>query len=335
MKLALNDVTITYGTHAAVQHVTMAIPEKSFFTLLGPSGSGKSTIMRAITGFNTVSQGEVQLDGQNITHFPPEKRAIGMVFQNYALFPTMRVYDNIAYGLRLQKLTKQAIDARVKEVAEIVQLPSDSLEKEISALSGGQQQRVAIARSLAPNPSLLLLDEPLSNLDARLRVALRRELKRLQNLLQMTIIYVTHDQSEALTLSDQIAVVNDGRIEQIGTPQAIYQTPATAFVANFIGDINRLGPQLVTTLALTLAPQAQAYIRPEHLTLDSGDFTISGVVREVEYFGSGYRYTLLALDTELTLITAPQALYAIGAAVTVYFNRSDVVVVAGDENASE
>lgn len=265
MKLALNDVTITYGTHAAVQHVTMAIPEKSFFTLLGPSGSGKSTIMRAITGFNTVSQGEVQLDGQNITYFPPEKRAIGMVFQNFALFPTMRVYDNIAYGLRLQKLTKQAIDARVKEVAEIVQLPSDSLEKEISALSGGQQQRVAIARSLAPNPSLLLLDEPLSNLDARLRVALRRELKRLQNLLQMTIIYVTHDQSEALTLSDQIAVVNDGRIEQIGTPQAIYQTPATAFVANFIGDINRLGPQLVTNLALTLAPQAQAYIRPEHL----------------------------------------------------------------------
>lgn len=332
MKLELSNLAITYGNFEAVRDVNFNIAENEFFTLLGPSGSGKSTIMRAITGFNTVSQGTIMLDGEDITTLSPEKRAIGMVFQNYALFPTMSVFDNIAYGLKLQKQTKKQIAQRVHEVAEMVQLPLDGLQKGISELSGGQQQRVAIARSLAPNPSLLLLDEPLSNLDARLRVELRKELKRLQRELKMTIIYVTHDQNEALTLSDHIAVVHDGNIEQIGTPKEIYQTPQTDFVANFIGEINQLTPMMVDELNLGQSTeQSKYYVRPERLTFGDGEYRLAGQIVNKEYYGAHYNYTVKVADALLDVLAETQFDFELADQVTVAFDAKDILVLPGDQ----
>jgi len=331
MKLELSNLAITYGDFEAVRDVNLHIAENEFFTILGPSGSGKSTIMRAITGFNTVSQGSIVLDGEDITKLSPEKRAIGMVFQNYALFPTMSVYENIAYGLKLQKQTKQQIMQRVHEVAEMVQLPLDGLQKGISELSGGQQQRVAIARSLAPNPSLLLLDEPLSNLDARLRVELRKELKRLQRELKMTIIYVTHDQNEALTLSDHIAVVHDGNIEQIGTPKEIYQTPQTDFVANFIGEINQLTPTLVTNLQLVQNSEpVHHYVRPEDINFERGSYQLHGQIVNKEYYGAHYNYTIAVADALLDVLAETQFDFEPADEVTIYFDAKHVLVLPGD-----
>lgn len=330
MKLKLSDLGVNYGNFEAARDINLNIEANEFFTLLGPSGSGKSTIMRAITGFNTISQGQILLDNHEISQLPPEKRAIGMVFQNYALFPTMNVYDNIAYGLKLQKMSTQAIAARVEAVTRMVQLSSDNLKKGISELSGGQQQRVAIARSLAPNPSLLLLDEPLSNLDARLRVELRKELKRLQRELKMTIIYVTHDQSEALTLSDHIAVIHNGRVEQIGTPKAIYQTPKTEFVANFIGEINLLSSAIVSHLdTSSWQEDAHYYIRPEHLSFEAGEIAINGTVLTKEYYGVNYSYTIAIPGGTMDILADTQFEYQLDDMVTLFFNRAHVLEFVG------
>ncbi len=242
------NIQVKYGDFIAIDDINFHVEKGNFFTLLGPSGCGKTTTLRAIAGFNEISKGKVLVDGRDISNVPVEKRGLGMVFQSYALFPTMTVYDNIAYGLEVDKKNKQVIDQRVKEVAEIVELNKAQLHKNVSALSGGQQQRVAIARALDKRPSIVLFDEPLSNLDAKLRKQLHKELKEIQHNTGMTAVYVTHDQEEALELSDYIAVFNNGRIEQIGTPNEIYNHSATEFVCNFIGNANFLPPETVNYL---------------------------------------------------------------------------------------
>ena len=246
--IQLDNIVVRFGNFEALHNINVDVREGEFFTFLGPSGCGKTTTLRTITGFIDPVSGSVRVKDRDITHVPIEDRNIGIVFQSYALFPTMTVYDNIAFGLKVKKLKKPEIDKRVREIAKKVDLSDEQLQKAVSQLSGGQQQRVAIARALVTGPAIICMDEPLSNLDAKLRVQLRNELKRMQKEFGITTIYVTHDQEEALTLSDRIAVFNKGYIEQIGTPNEVYNHSATEFVCNFIGDINRLGEEVSRAL---------------------------------------------------------------------------------------
>ena len=226
-----------YGDFTAVNGISLNIEQGEFFTLLGPSGCGKTTLLRMIAGFNTVDGGEICFDQQVINTLPAHKRDIGMVFQNYAIFPHLNVADNVAYGLKARKVPKEQIVPRVDEALKMVQI--DQLKtRQPNELSGGQQQRVALARAFVIEPGVLLMDEPLSNLDAKLRVQMRTTIKKLQRRLGITTIYVTHDQEEALAISDRIAVMNQGNIMQIGRPEEIYRKPANPFVANFIGVSN-------------------------------------------------------------------------------------------------
>ena len=226
-----------YGDFTAVNGISLNIEQGEFFTLLGPSGCGKTTLLRMIAGFNTVDGGEICFDEQVINNLPAHKRDIGMVFQNYAIFPHLNVADNVAYGLKARKVPKEQITPRVDEALRMVQI--DQLKaRQPNELSGGQQQRGALARALVIEPGVLLMDEPLSNLDAKLRVQMRTTIKKLQRRLGITTIYVTHDQEEALAISDRIAVMKEGNIMQIGRPEEIYRKPANPFVANFIGVSN-------------------------------------------------------------------------------------------------
>lgn len=226
-----------YGDFTAVNGISLNIEQGEFFTLLGPSGCGKTTLLRMIGGFNTVDGGEICFDEQVINTLPAHKRDIGMVFQNYAIFPHLNVADNVAYGLKARKVPKEQITPRVDEALKMVQI--DQLKaRQPNELSGGQQQRVALARAFVIEPGVLLMDEPLSNLDAKLRVQMRTTIKKLQRRLGITTVYVTHDQEEALAISDRIAVMNQGNIMQIGKPEEIYRKPANPFVANFIGVSN-------------------------------------------------------------------------------------------------
>ena len=249
--IKLDQIEVTFGDFVALKNINIHVKEGEFFTFLGPSGCGKTTTLRTITGFIKPSSGKVSVRGVDITDTPIEKRNIGMVFQSYALFPTMSVYENIAFGLKVQKMRKEDIRQKVYAMAEKVDLNEAQLQKKVSQLSGGQQQRVAIARALVTSPEIICLDEPLSNLDAKLRVQLRNELKDLQKRFGITTVYVTHDQEEALTLSDRIAVFNKGVIEQIGHPDEIYNHSATEFVCNFIGDINRFEPEFLEKIGVT------------------------------------------------------------------------------------
>lgn len=235
--LTLKNIRKSYGDQEVLKGIDLTIKEGEFHTFLGPSGCGKTTLLRIIAGFIESDDGHIIFDGKDISHQEAEKRNVGMVFQNYALFPFMNVYDNIAYGLKVKKMKKAEIKKRVKDYLEIVHLEGYEKRK-VSDLSGGEQQRVALARTLVTSPKLLLLDEPLSNLDARLRDKMRHELKAIQSKLGITTIFVTHDQREALSMSDTIAVFNKGTCVQVGTPQEIYNDPTTTFVANFIGDTN-------------------------------------------------------------------------------------------------
>lgn len=211
--IEFKNIEIKYGDFTAIRDLNLTIEDGEFFTFLGPSGCGKTTTLRSLVGFLEPSSGQILVDGQDITHMPVEKRNIGMVFQSYALFPTMTVYENLAFGLKVKKLPAAEIDKKVREVAKIIEIKDEQLVRNVSELSGGQQQRVALARAIVLEPKILCLDEPLSNLDAKLRVGLRSELKRLQKTLGITTLYVTHDQEEALTLSDRIAVFNNGFVE--------------------------------------------------------------------------------------------------------------------------
>ena len=238
-EVIIKDAVKRYGSFTALNGVSLDIHEGEFFTLLGPSGCGKTTLLRMIAGFNSIEGGEFYFGEKLINNVPAHKRDIGMVFQNYAIFPHLTVKDNVAYGLKARKTPKAEIDAKVKEALELVQI-SHLAERKPNELSGGQQQRVALARAFVIEPSVLLMDEPLSNLDAKLRVQMRTVIKKLQRRLGITTIYVTHDQEEALAISDRIAVMKDGHIMQIGTPAEIYAKPQNPFVAGFIGVSNFL-----------------------------------------------------------------------------------------------
>jgi ABC-type Fe3+/spermidine/putrescine transport system ATPase subunit len=240
MKIELRDIVKRFGSLEAVSHVSLDIQDGELFTLLGPSGCGKTTILRLVGGFHRADQGRILFGGRDMTGKPPYERNIGMVFQNYALWPHMRIFDNIAYGLKLKKFSTSEIREKVAHAMGLVNMKG--LEKRCPGeLSGGQQQRVALARALVLNPDVLLLDEPLSNLDAKIRIQVRAEIRKLQKDLGITTIYVTHDQEEALTLSDRIAVLSQGKLQQLGSPHELYEKPYNPFVADFIG-INNLIP---------------------------------------------------------------------------------------------
>jgi ABC-type Fe3+/spermidine/putrescine transport system ATPase subunit len=243
MNIELQNVVKRFGALEAVSHVSLAINDGELFTLLGPSGCGKTTILRLIGGFHQPDLGTIAFGGKNVTGIPPYDRNIGMVFQNYALWPHMTIHANVSYGLKLKRMAKGEIEKKVSHAFHLVNLVGLE-DRYPGQLSGGQQQRVALARALVLNPDVLLLDEPLSNLDAKIRLQVRAEIRKLQKELAITTVYVTHDQEEALTLSDRIAVIEHGRLQQIGTPWDLYERPENPFVADFIG-INNLIPGLV------------------------------------------------------------------------------------------
>ena len=295
--IKLNDIVVKFGDFTALHDINVHVKEGEFFTFLGPSGCGKTTTLRTITGFIEPVSGSVVVKDRDITRVPIEDRNIGIVFQSYALFPTMTVYDNIAFGLKIKKMKKPEIDKKVREIARKVDLSDEQLMKAVSQLSGGQQQRVAIARALVTEPAIICMDEPLSNLDAKLRVQLRNELKQMQKEFGITTIYVTHDQEEALTLSDRIAVFNKGYIEQIGTPNEVYNFSKTEFVCNFIGDINRLSGPVVRQMidaGAELKETWHNYIRLErmHVNVEAqpGQTVVSGTVTRREYYGLYIKY---------------------------------------------
>ncbi|WP_309064902.1 ABC transporter ATP-binding protein [Microbacterium sp.] len=314
--IRFEDVDVAFGDHTAVSHLDLEIQEGEFFTLLGPSGCGKTTALRSLAGFVEPTGGRIHIAGRDVTRVPSEQRGVGMVFQNYALFPSMNVRDNIAFGLTVQKqkVSKVEQNRRVDEIAERTGLAASQLDKNVSELSGGQQQRVAIARALVLTPRILLLDEPLSNLDAKLRVQLREQLKELQHEVGVTTVYVTHDQEEALTLSDRIAVLDAGRLQQVGTPEEIYDRSATAFVCRFIGESNRLSPGILSRIAgaAGLDAGAESYVRPEKLRLsDAADAApapavLDGTVTGRTYHGSHSVYTVAVEDATLR-VSVPAA----------------------------
>jgi iron(III) transport system ATP-binding protein len=245
MEVKLKEISKRFGSLKAIDQVSLSIEGGEFFTLLGPSGCGKTTLLRVIAGFAMPDAGDVYFGDQKINHIPPHKRETGMVFQNYALFPQLSVFDNVAYGLRARRMAKEEIRTRVAEMLKSVQL--ESLARRYpNQLSGGQQQRVALARALIIRPRVLLMDEPLSNLDAKLRVSMRQEIRRIQKELGITTVYVTHDQEEAMSISDRIAIFNAGQTQQIGTPSEIYFQPKNRFVAEFTGTSNLMEVNVVS-----------------------------------------------------------------------------------------
>jgi spermidine/putrescine transport system ATP-binding protein len=298
----------------ALDDVSLVIEDNEFFTLLGPSGCGKTTLLRLIAGFEQPTHGEILLFGEHLEGLPPYKRPVNTVFQHYALFPHMTVAENISFGLEMLDKPPAEISSVVKEVLGLVQM-EHLADRKTSQISGGQQQRVALARALAPRPKVLLLDEPLSALDFKLRKEMQVELKRLQSETGITFIFVTHDQEEALTMSDRVAVMKDGLILQVGDPREIYDRPAKRFVADFIGDINILKGTIDTRddtrarVKLNAGHQGEAglpadpdslgsevsiAIRPEQLSFvnDAAAAHLSGTVRQISYFGSGFDYTV-------------------------------------------
>ena len=332
--IRLNDIVVKFGDFTALHDINVHVKEGEFFTFLGPSGCGKTTTLRTLTGFIEPVSGSVVVKGKDITHVPIEERSIGIVFQSYALFPTMTVYDNIAFGLKLKKLKKPEVDRRVREIARKVDLSDEQLAKAVSQLSGGQQQRVAIARALVTGPAIICMDEPLSNLDAKLRVQLRNELKKMQKDFGITTIYVTHDQEEALTLSDRIAVFNKGVIEQVGTPNEVYNHSATEFVCNFIGDINRLEPEAVRALNQaggSIDPAARNYIRLERIHVNvepkAGAAVLEGAVDSREYYGLYIKYYIRLAGQTIKVIEKNDGvnIYEAGQKVRVVMDPRDVM----------
>ncbi|MBR3107124.1 MAG: ABC transporter ATP-binding protein [Clostridia bacterium] len=327
--IQLTDIIVKFGDFEALHNINVHVKEGEFFTFLGPSGCGKTTTLRTITGFIEPVSGTVKMQGQDITHVPIEKRNIGIVFQSYALFPTMTVHDNIAFGLKIKKMNKNEIEQKVNTIARKVDLTDEQLKKAVSQLSGGQQQRVAIARALVTEPAIICMDEPLSNLDAKLRVQLRNELKKMQRDFGITTIYVTHDQEEALTLSDRIAVFNKGYIEQIGTPNEVYNHSQTEFVANFIGDINPLSEGIVKGLGLD--EKRHHFVRLERVRVnrpkDEGEFQAQGKIDSREYYGLYIKYYIDIAGQTIKVIEKNDGIniYEPGETVTVGIHPQDVM----------
>ena len=322
-----------FGDVKAVDRVDLEVYDGEFFSMLGPSGSGKTTCLRLIAGFEQPTAGSIQLYGREVAGVPPYERDVNTVFQDYALFPHMTVGENVAYGLMVKKVPKAERDRRVREMLELVRLPGLEGRKP-SQLSGGQRQRVALARALINHPRVLLLDEPLGALDLKLRQEMQVELKALQQQVGITFIFVTHDQEEALTMSDRLAVFNHGRIEQVGTPAEVYERPATNFVAGFVGVSNVLAGAAAERL---LGAAGMFSVRPEKIricppdTPAAGDqIAAPGIIRDVVYLGMYTRY-LVELDAggDLTVVqqnleaTSMDVLAARGSRVTLVWDRAN------------
>jgi iron(III) transport system ATP-binding protein len=322
--IRLDNIEVSFGDFTAIPNLDLHVLPGEFFTLLGPSGCGKTTALRTLAGFIQPSSGTVQVDGKDVTRLPSDKRQVGMVFQNYALFPSMSVWENIAFGLRVRKEKPADSDRLVRDIARRVEL------------SGGQQQRVAVARALVLRPKILLLDEPLSNLDAKLRHQLRQQLKDLQSEFGITTVYVTHDQDEALAMSDRVAVFNKGVVEQVGTPQEIYDHAGTEFVCNFIGDSSTLTPEFVAEVnrlsGAQLSTEATSYLRVEKASLaapagGSPAVGLPGTVVSRTYHGLHSRYVVRSHGAEIRLLVKedggahPEA----GTETTVYLQPAHIL----------
>ncbi len=318
--IEIDHVTKMFGDYAAVDDAHFSIGEGEFFSMLGPSGCGKTTTLRMIAGFETPTSGAIRLEGDDVSRVPPHKRNVNTVFQQYALFPHMSVWDNVAYGPRAKKVPKAEIASRVDELLGVVRL-GDFAKRSPAQLSGGQQQRVALARALVNLPRALLLDEPLGALDLKLRQTMQLELKRIQREVGITFIFVTHDQEEALTMSDRIAVMNSGKVEQIGSPEEIYDHPASVFVAGFIGSANLwsgtldsrdaasavvsvAGTRLTTRCEhdeLRSGSATTLMVRPERISLSTTDLgdgrpSLPGTVRDLVFQGPVVRYAVALAD---------------------------------------
>jgi len=334
----LDGVTKRFGTVVAVEDVDLDVLEGEFLTMLGPSGSGKTTMLRMIAGFELPTAGRILLHGQDVTDWPPFDRDVNTVFQDYALFPHMTVAKNIEYGLRVKKVGRVERRQRIDEVLDVVHLAGFE-ERKPGQLSGGQRQRVALARALINRPRVLLLDEPLAALDRKLREEMQVELKHIQERVGITFVLVTHDQGEALTMSDRIAVFSAGRVEQVATPAEIYEHPSTPFVADFVGTSNLLSGDPAKTL---LGNPSPVTIRPEKIRLGDageaagdGEVAATGTIHDVLYLGSDTRYRVttdagaeLIVDRQNLTVTSSDALTARGRSVVLIFRREHARPVA-------
>lgn len=293
-KVILKNINHSFGEMKVLHNINLEIEDGELYTLLGPSGCGKTTLLRIIAGFIKPLEGRVLLDEKDITSLPPEKRNIGTVFQNYALFPNMNVEENLRYGLKLKKLGKKDQEDRLKHYLNLVGMYEYKMRK-VSELSGGQQQRVALARSLSQEPRVLLLDEPMSNLDAALREKMREEIRDLQQKLKITTLFITHDQKEALSISDKIAVIKDGRSIQQGTPEEIYRCPKNEFIASFVGESNIFTGEEIKSFNLS-CKEEPCIIRPEEVTIlneGSKESGIQGKIIKKIFSGSIIEYKIL------------------------------------------
>lgn len=301
LAIVLRDVRKTFGAVVAVDSVNLEVFDGEFLTLLGPSGSGKTTVLRMIAGFEPVTSGSISLDGKDVSEIPAFERDVNTVFQDYALFPHMTVIENVEYGLRVKGIARESRERRANEILDVVQLVGFA-DRKPNQLSGGQRQRVALARALVNQPKVLLLDEPLGALDLKLREEMQVELKLIQRRLGITFVYVTHDQCEALSMSDRVAVFNKGRIEQIDTPRAIYESPATSFVASFVGITNLFSAER----ALKLVGRAGVFtLRPEHVEIDTSNQVgrLNGTISSIQYLGAECRIYCSVLGDSTIIAT--------------------------------
>lgn len=300
MYIELKNLSKAYGKTTVVEHLNLSVREGEILCLLGASGCGKTTTLQMIGGFLKPDEGSVIIDGEDVTGLPPERRPVSTVFQSYALFPHKTVLENVTYGLKFNGYRRQEARERGMEYLKIVGL-ADYAKARIQQLSGGQQQRVALARALVVNPKVVLLDEPLSNLDAKLRVKLREELRELQRTLGMTMIFVTHDQEEAMVLADQIGIMNEGRLVQVGTPEEVYNRPADAFVMNFLGTANRI-----------LYPgKGEVFVRPEAVHFCQ-EGPLAGQVIKREFLGFYHQYRIDLGETQIVVRGTPEERYEPG-----------------------
>jgi ABC-type Fe3+/spermidine/putrescine transport system ATPase subunit len=335
--LSIEDLSVSYGGTRVLERVSLGVERGEMIALLGSSGCGKTTLLRAIAGFVIPDEGAIRVDGQDITRLPPEKRETAMMFQSYALWPHMTVAGNIGYGLRMRGWKSDAIAKRVGEMLKLLQLEGFT-QRPVTQLSGGQRQRVALGRALAVDPHLLLLDEPMSNLDYKVRLELRHELRALQRRIGITAVYVTHDREEALTLADRIAVIDAGRIVQIGAPEEIFHRPESAFVAGFMGADNALdlarssgGTLTAAASGTPAAERLRAHFRSDAAKLAASAaghaddaLVLPGVVAQSVYVGHGYRYRVRTNDAEVW-VQAPERL-AEGTATTVVVPREALLL---------
>ena len=337
--ISLENIAVTFDGEKILNDISLDIKDKEFVTLLGPSGCGKTTTLRIIGGFLTPDSGSVNFEGREINNLPPYKRNVNTVFQRYALFPHLNVFENIAFGLKVKKFPPKEIEKRVREMLELVNL--NGFEKRsIDRLSGGQQQRVAIARALVNEPKVLLLDEPLGALDLKLRKEMQIELKRIQQRLEITFIYVTHDQEEALTMSDTVVVMNGGNILQVGSPVDIYNEPKNAFVADFIGESNILNGRMIKDLLVEISGHeyecvdkgfgenraVDVVIRPEDIKLVAPDAAhITGLVKSVTFKGVHYEMLIEAYDHDWLVHSTKAA--ELGSTVGITFDPYDIHIM--------